>query len=185
MWQLFGDRLSGLETARNDASAMFDRGSAGESVAHRLMALDQARFLPDNILVKADRATMLASLEMRTPFLSRELAEFAASIPTPVHLRGRGKWLLREILGEVLPSAQRGAKKTAFRVPLSDWLRCPLADMLRTDAHEGAGVGGGWINGPVYRRMTAEHIDGNHDHAVLLWPALVLSTWLTNKVSAG
>ena len=70
----------------------------GASVASSFMSLDQLQWLPDDVLQKADRATMMASLEMRTPYLNRELAELAASIPLSVHMRDGGKYVLRQVL---------------------------------------------------------------------------------------
>ncbi len=93
------------------------------------MRLDQVHWLPDDVLAKADRASMLNSLELRTPYLHRELAEFAASVPAGVHTARDGKRLLRRLAQELGLSAASRAK-TAFRVPAAEWLRGPLAPAL-------------------------------------------------------
>ena len=97
------------------------------------MHLDQVDYLPDDVLFKTDRAGMLASLEIRTVFLNRELADFAASLDTSVHLAGGGKALLRAMLpAGVLETSRPGRyRKTAFRVPAGrmaawsrSWMSC-------------------------------------------------------------
>ena len=85
------------------------------------MRLDQVHWLPDDVLAKADRASMGASLELRTPYLTRELAEFAASVPPSVNLRDGGKLLLRKVLERKLPAFGLGRAKMAFRTPYSEW----------------------------------------------------------------
>jgi asparagine synthase (glutamine-hydrolysing) len=146
-------------------------------IPSRFMALDQRRWLPDDVLCKADRASMLRSLEVRTPFLERELAEFSAGIPTSVHLAKGGKALLRLVLQRVAPSLPEDRSKTAFRVPIADWLRGPLRSMVEDHVHEGRIVADEWLDGPALRRFAQEHWNGA-DYSSILWPAVVLGAWL-------
>ena len=160
------------------ADADADADARPLDAAALAMALDQRRYLPDDVLAKADRATMLASLEMRTPYLNRELAEFSATIPASAHLANGGKALLREIARSMPAIAGGGAAKRAFRVPMADWLRGPMSPLLVHQADSGSLVGEGWISSPRLRRVVEDHQSGHADHSALLWPVLVVGLWL-------
>ena len=114
----------------------------------RLMRLDQLHWLPDDVLVKADRAGMLASLEMRTPYLQRELAEFATSVAPSTHLSGGGKQLLRLLLSQLVPDAPR-RRKVAFLPPIAEWLRGSLGAVMEEQVAAGSLYSEGWVRGDV------------------------------------
>ncbi len=184
---LYGPRLAdeaGAQRALGDLSARVD-GGLGASVPGALMRLDQVHWLVDDVLAKADRAGMLVSLEIRTPYLHRELAEFAASVAPDVHLDDGGKALLRAVLTEVLPGAPGRRPKTAFRVPAAQWLRGPLAPTLARQLAEGALYDEGWIDAGVARGLTADHAAGRHDWSHVLWPLLALGLWLDRRRGLG
>ncbi len=143
-----------------------------------LMILDQKSWLPDNVLAKADRASMLASVEIRTPYLHREIAEFAASLPASAHVAGRGKGLVRSLLAQVAPSAQSFRRKAAFTAPAAEWLRGPLAPLLAHQINEGALVREGWFARAGLAPLVADHVAGIRDHSRVLWPVLALGLWL-------
>jgi len=151
--------------------------SSDGSVAGRFMALDQAHWLPDDVLVKADRASMLASIELRTPYLDRDLAEFAAAVPASQHLGSQGKTLLRETLKRRLGRTAARRSKTAFRVPAANWLRGPLSSLLELQLREGRLFSDGWFMRQPVERLAAEHAAGE-DRASVLWPLLCLGLWL-------
>lgn len=161
----------------DDLSARFDE-TAGASVMRRLMYLDQGHWLPDDVLMKADRAGMRVSLEVRTPYLHREVAEFAASVPESVHRQRGGKALLRALLEQVAPEAARKRPKTAFRVPAADWLRGPLAPLLDRQLAAGSAFAEGWFDREAVRRVAAEHAAGTRDMSAVLWPVLSFGLWL-------
>lgn len=150
----------------------------GLPVSSAFMTVDQLRWLPDDVLQKADRATMLASLEMRTPYLSRDLAELAASIPLSVHLRDGGKYVLRRVLQRTGVPLAAGRAKRAFRVPVADWLRDPLADLLDQQLASSAAYDEGWFDREGVRRLVTEHRSGTADHSAELWPVITFSCWL-------
>ena len=181
---LYGERLLDWATSTTvvwDADACL--ADANGDVSDRFMRLDQRRFLPDNVLMKADRAGMLHSLEVRTPYLERSLAEFAASIPTRHHLRQGGKALLRRLVPRLLPTS-RGRPKMAFRIPLDDWLRGPLAPLVDAQA-EGPLVRDGWIDEQGYAAVVCEHRDGRAERAGLVWHLLTLGLWLEGQDDAA
>jgi asparagine synthase (glutamine-hydrolysing) len=142
------------------------------------MWLDQTGWLADDILAKADRSSMLVSLEVRTPYLDRRLAEFANSLPIEVHCRRGGKPLLRGVLRRVLPEGGWSRGKTAFRVPSAEWLRGPLAYTLTTQLGSGAAFDEGWFERSAARHMVDDHLAGRADWSYALWPLLAFGLWL-------
>jgi asparagine synthase (glutamine-hydrolysing) len=152
----------------------------GASVARWAMHLDQVHYLPDDVLVKTDRASMLASLELRTVFLSRELSELASSVGAPVHLSGGGKALVHDMLPDDLRvrGRVRGYRKTAFRVPAAEWLRGPLATVLDAQLERGAIYGEGFFDRRAATALAREHALGVRDHSDVLWPLLSLGLWV-------
>jgi asparagine synthase (glutamine-hydrolysing) len=178
---LYGPRL----TAQNGGRLLIDvegrsNGHDVESIGRRLMRLDQVDYLPDDVLVKTDRAGMLVSLEIRSVFLHGELAELASSVDTSLHLRGRGKSLLHAMLpsGMETPHAPGRYRKTAFRAPAAEWLRGPLASVLRAQLERGSLYKEGWFDRAAGETLVREHISTRHDHSDRLWPLLALGLWM-------
>jgi asparagine synthase (glutamine-hydrolysing) len=152
----------------------------GRSLAGAFMALDQRSWLQDDVLAKADRAGMLVSLEVRTPYLHRELAEFAAHVPPSIHLAGGGKYLLRRALDVVAPHAPR-RRKRAFRVPAADWLRGPLRGTLEDHLAQSRVYAEGLLDRERVRERVMRHVAGDRDETSVLWPVLVLGLWLDRR----
>ena len=144
------------------------------------MRLDQVHYLPDDVLFKTDRAGMLASLEIRTVFLERELADFAASLDTATHLAGGGKALLRAMVPDGVLETPRGRRyrKTAFRVPATQWLRGPLAEILRAQVRGGLIYSEGYFDREAVAALVEQHLAGGSDHSDTLWPLLSLGLWV-------
>ena len=171
----------GLEHAVDrDAVARSVRGAtelgANGSLPAAFMRMDQASWLQDDVLPKADRAGMLVSLEVRTPYLHRELAEFAASVPPEVHLAGGGKRLLRCVLDEIAPELPQRPKR-AFGVPLAEWLRGPLQALLEESVTDSKIYDEGLFDRREARRRLDRHA-GGADESAVLWPLLTLGLWL-------
>ncbi len=140
-----------------------------------MMELDTATFLPDDVLVKMDRATMSISLEGRAPFLDPAVAEVAWRIPSRDRLGEQGgKLALRRLLGRFVPSELFERPKMGFNVPLGDWLRGPLrewgADLV-------AGIDEDLFDRTTVRAVWEAH-QGGEDAAYRLWPVLMMQTWL-------
>ena len=144
---------------------------------HPVAALVEANmrsYLPDDLLIKADRCSMGASLEARAPFLDHELAEFAAAIPFNLKLKGaRTKHILKETARGLLPDEIIERKKHGFGVPLGAWLRRdmgPVRDILLSQRARGRGL----LNSAAVERLIAEHETGRRDHNRRLWALLTL-----------
>jgi asparagine synthase (glutamine-hydrolysing) len=179
--ELYGPRLADLDRDRLLADLGTRAGALdGGPAARWLMHLDQVHYLPDDVLVKTDRASMLASLELRTVFLHRGLAELAGSLDSSVHLAGAGKSLVHELLGgDVLPDRRFARyRKTAFRVPAAEWLRGPLRAALREQLADGSLYGEGYFDAVAATRLADEHFAATHDHSDRLWPLLALGLWV-------
>jgi len=173
---LYGPRL--MEHAHRIPEDGLPAAGTNGPVEGVLMRLDQEHWLPGDVLAKADRASMQVSLELRTPYLSRELVEFAATVPPATHVQGGGKLLLRRVLQRVLPDAAFRRAKTAFRTPTAEWLRGPLAPALREHLASSSLYTDGWFDRDAVRRLADEHATRRADHGSTLWPLFVLGVWL-------
>jgi asparagine synthase (glutamine-hydrolysing) len=173
----YGPRLSDVADRGDLRAVISDRWPGTSGTALAASRFDQRLYLCDDILQKADRASMWTSLEMRTPYLDRTLAEFSATVAPEMHMSSGGKHLLRQVLRRVLPSAGVGRKKTAFRVPLADWLRGPLGPSVGEHVLEGRLVHDGWIDPEAGRRLVA-HLNAGEDTSRELWPLLCAGAWL-------
>lgn len=143
-----------------------------------LMWLDLNWYLPDDILVKVDRAAMACSLETRVPMLDRRVVEFALGLPTHLNIEnGVGKRVLREVLYRHVPRSLVDRPKQGFAVPLGQWLRTALRDwaeaLLAEDRLEREGF---FEAGPV-RGLWQAHLAGQDDHSFPLWGVLMFQAW--------
>ncbi len=144
-----------------------------------LMYLDSMMCLPDDILVKLDRAAMANSLETRTPFLDYRVFEFAQTLPLSFKIRQKqGKWILRELLNRYVPGTLVNRPKPEMVVPLDVWLRGPLKNWANDLLANKRLMQEGYLNpGPV-RTAWKEHISGRRNNAQALWGVLMFQSWL-------
>jgi asparagine synthase (glutamine-hydrolysing) len=136
----------------------------------RLLRLFMATYLPEDILTKTDRASMFNSLEVRSPFLDRSVAEFALGLPTDMKIRGRQrKRLLKQVALRYLPAEIVHRPKHGFAVPIGALLRGqfrePVEDVLMSRSHPIAG----WFERPAIEHLLAEHMARRANHGKQLW----------------
>jgi len=148
----------------------------------RMMFLDTITYLPDDILVKLDRASMAVGLESRVPFLDHRVIELSWRLPLTMKLRdGQTKWLLRQALCRYVPPGLVDRPKSGFAVPVHEWLRGPLrdwaeqlldADRLRRE---------GFYDPAPIRQKWADHLSGRHNRMPELWNILMFQAWLEHE----
>ncbi len=144
----------------------------------RMQMLDSVTYLPDDILVKIDRATMAVALEARVPLLNHKIVEFAWRLPLDLKIRdGQSKWVLRQVLYRRVPRALVDRPKQGFSIPLAAWLRGALRDWAETLLAPAALAEGGLLNPVPIRHAWAEHLAGRRDHAHALWAVLMVQAW--------
>jgi asparagine synthase (glutamine-hydrolysing) len=140
---------------------------------------DQLSYLPDDILVKVDRASMAHSLETRAPFLDHRLVEWAWRLPLHQKIRGgQTKWLLRQVLYRHVPRALVERPKQGFAVPLAAWLRGPLRDWAEALLDPARLSAEGYLSAAPIAQAWSAHLSGRHDRAHELWDVLMFQAWL-------
>ncbi len=183
------DQLDRLASAADADPAMSDPASLISSAfaaarrrdpATRAMVADMLTYLPGDLLVKVDIASMAHSLECRGPFLDHRVVELAAAMPVDRKLRlrpGRSKVVLKEAFADLLPPPIRKRRKMGFGVPLARWFRENLKDELRSVLLDPVSLNRGIFRPEAVRDLVEHHVDRRSDHAPRLWALLMLEWW--------
>src|SRR5215469_2067571 len=168
-----------------DRQAPTHAPSDAEPLAH-MMYTDTRRYLPDDILVKVDRAAMAVSLETRVPLLDAAVAQAAWQIPAATHMRdGRGKWVLRQLLERHVPRALFERPKRGFAVPIGQWLRAELRDWSEALLDPARLRREGHLFAPEIGRRWRQHTSGQADWSNHLWTVLMFQAWLEDFASSS
>jgi asparagine synthase (glutamine-hydrolysing) len=151
----------------------------GLTAIERMMAHDMLGYLPDDILVKVDRAAMAVSLETRVPYLDHHLVEFAWRLPFDLKIRnGESKWILRQLLYRHVPRELIERPKMGFGVPVGEWLRGPLRSWAEALLDERRLNAEGYFSPAPIRKIWQRHLSGKTDEQYRLWGVLMFQSWL-------
>jgi asparagine synthase (glutamine-hydrolysing) len=156
-------------------------GEPGWDVAQRMMYLDATTYLPNDILVKLDRASMAVSLETRAPYLDHRIAEFAWRLPLAMKIRGLdAKRILRQVLYKYVPAETVRRPKAGFVPPIGAWLRGPLREWAEDLIVEERLRDESYLEPRIIRTTWSQHVSGARDHEQPLWCVLMFQAWLTS-----
>jgi asparagine synthase (glutamine-hydrolysing) len=144
----------------------------------RMQTVDCLTWLPGNMLERGDRMTMAEGLEMRPPFLDKRLAAFGLALPDRLKVRGRiGKWMPKQWAQDLLPAEIINRKKWGFRVPLAQWFRNELRDMLNDSLSAPSGICATYGDREAIRRLVESHQSGEVDASGALWSLFTAEIW--------
>ena len=181
-WCPASEVMAGRENSYQTIPAQFEQWSLPTGMLERMMLLDTLAYLPDDILVKVDRAAMAVSLETRVPFLDHELFALAWTLPSSFRLRGSsGKWALKKLLEKFLPKSLVYRPKQGFGVPIGEWLRGPLRAWAEALLDPSRIRQQGYLNSQLIGKYWSEHINGVRDWHYLLWDVLMFQAWLEER----
>jgi asparagine synthase (glutamine-hydrolysing) len=182
-----GIASAGVVAAGHDLDSLLRRwfdDTPERDPATRASFVDLQSYLPGDILTKVDRMSMAVSLEARVPLLDHPIVEFASALPARLRFReGKGKWLLRRAIEDLVPPLVLQKPKQGFGVPLRLWFRNELRgridDLLRPDSAVYA-----YVDRAAVSRVVREHLAGRRDHSAQIWKLLVLHVWLRTPSAA-
>jgi len=166
-------------TVATQAAALKD--VAAEPPLLRMQIVDFGTWLPGNMLERGDRMTMAEGLEVRPPFLDKELVAFGLALPDRLKVRkGVGKWIVRQWAKDLLPPEITNRGKWGFRVPLAEWFRGPLRDLVHGYLTSADGLVARYGDRQVVERLLRAHDSGEVDAAESLWTLLTAEVWYSD-----
>ena len=179
----FRREMLGREAA--DFIAPWFAQANGAGLVDASLLADTMTYLPNDLLVKVDIASMAVSLEARSPFLDHHVIEFAASLPENLKLRGlTTKYLLKRVLAKLLPAENLQRRKMGFGVPIGHWLRGEMQKFLRETLLSEKALARGFFRPEAVTRMVELHTRGERDHAHQLWTLLMLELWFERFIDS-
>ena len=157
----------------------------GIGILDAMLLTDQMTYLPNDLLVKVDIATMAVSLEARSPFLDHHVIEFAASLPQDLKLRRlTSKYLLKKVLRKLLPSENLNRRKMGFGVPIGHWFRGKMQPFLREVVLSEKAMRRGLFKPEAVRQLIELHTRGERDYSHQLWTLLMLELWFNRFIDS-
>ena len=178
--ELFCEAVTAEFAKRRDVELIdkWFRESNGTGIVDAALLTDQMTYLPNDLLVKVDIASMANSLEARSPFLDHKVIEFAASLPGSLKMRRfETKSLLKKVATRLVPSDVVYRRKMGFGVPIGKWFRSSMKEFLRESLLSEKALSRGVIRAEIIHRYVDEHTEARRDHSFPLWTFLMLELW--------
>jgi asparagine synthase (glutamine-hydrolysing) len=173
-------------SAGEDLIAQLGRQGGARNTIDTMLAVDIGLYLPDDLLVKFDIASMAVSLEVRSPMLDHNFMEFVARLPEKFKMTTvTRKAILKSAFTGILPEEILYRRKMGFGVPIDHWFRGKLSDYLRDNLLSRRSVERGYFNYQFIERLIDEHISGSHQRHYLLWNLLMLELWHRTFIDAA
>jgi asparagine synthase (glutamine-hydrolysing) len=176
------------QTTGADATGLLDawfKRANGIGIVDAMLLTDQMTYLPNDLLVKVDIATMANSLEARSPFLDHHVIEFAASLPQNLKARGlTTKYLLKKVLRKLLPNENLNRRKMGFGVPIGHWFRGKMQPFLREVVLSDRALRRGLFKPEAVRQLVELHARGERDYSHQLWTLLMLELWFNRFIDS-
>jgi asparagine synthase (glutamine-hydrolysing) len=153
---------------------------------NQVLLMDMRLYLENDILVKLDRASMMASLEGRVPLLNNDFVEYATRLPLTMKLRGlRSKFLLKRALRGLLPDSILNRPKKGFGIPVADWFRGPLKEQMLSVLGPERIARKGFFDGAAVAALVSDHLAGRRDNRKQLWTLFVFELWHDGYVNTA
>jgi asparagine synthase (glutamine-hydrolysing) len=176
-WMGSFDRAERTALLGRDAGAQHGAAADGDPL-NQVLLLDMRLYLENDILVKLDRASMMASLEGRVPLLNNDFVEYATNLPLNMKLRGlRSKFLLKRALKGILPESILNRPKKGFGIPVAHWFRGPLKEQMLSVLSPERIAREGFFDPGGVKRLIDGHLDGRRDNRKQLWTLFAFEMW--------
>ena len=171
-----------LEQVTRPGPVVFDASEGGSGGArdplNQVLLMDMRGYLENDILVKLDRASMMASLEGRVPLLNNDFVEYATRLPLDLKLRGfKSKFLFKSALKGVLPEAVLQRPKKGFGIPVAEWFRGPLREQMLSALSPERIARKGFFEPAAVAALVREHLEGQRDNRKQLWTLFAFELW--------
>ena len=164
--------------ARAVSPTVGDRAAGPRDPLNQVLLMDMRGYLENDILVKLDRASMMASLEGRVPLLNNDFVEYATRLPLDMKLRGlRSKFLFKRALRGLLPDAILRRPKKGFGIPVAEWFRGPLREQMLSVLSPERMARKGFFEPAAVGTLVREHLEGRRDNRKQLWTLFAFELW--------
>jgi asparagine synthase (glutamine-hydrolysing) len=158
-----------------------EQGMNGDVAAdplNQVLLMDMRLYLENDILVKLDRASMMASLEGRVPLLNNDFVEYVTGLPLDLKLRGlRSKFLFKRALRGILPDHILNRRKKGFGIPVAEWFRGPLKDQMMSALAPDKITREGYFEPAAVAALIDDHLGGRRDNRKQLWTLFAFEQW--------
>src|SRR6202165_1932374 len=163
-----------------------DVDPAGPDPLNQVLLLDMRLYLENDILVKLDRASMMASLEGRVPLLNNDFVQYATHLPLNMKLRGlRSKFLLKRALRGIFAASSLSRPKKGFGIPVANWFRGPLKEQMLSVLSPERVKREGFFDPSGVKRLIDDHLDGRRDNRKQLWTLFAFELWHDGYLNQG